>query len=93
MKRQSRTGKKISDGKTADGPGTLAPYHTYLASLGISRSILKGLKRVATYSMFRLASEAVSGTALDEALSKSRHAASELDAELKRSKKDLLKVR
>ena len=85
--------KKISDGKTADGPGTLAPYHTYLASLGISRLVLKGLKRVATYSMFRLASEAVSGSALDEALHNSRHAASELDAELKRSKKDLLKVR
>ena len=61
--------KKISDGKTADGPGTLAPYNTYLASLGISRLVLRGVKRVATYSIFRLASEAVSGTAMDEALS------------------------
>lgn len=85
--------KKISDGKTADGSGTLAPYHTYLASLGISRAALKGLRRVATYSMFRLASEAVAGTALEEALSTSRHAPSELDAELKRSKKDLLKAK
>ena len=78
---------------TADGPGTLAPYHTYLASLGISRAVLKGYKRVSTFSMFRLASEAIAGTMLEEALSKSRHTASELDAELKRSKKDLLRAK
>ena len=30
---------------------------------------------------------------LEEALSKSRHTASELDAELKRSKKDLLRAK
>ena len=43
--------------------------------------------------MFQLASEAVVGTALDEALSNSRHAVSELDAELRKTKKDLLKIR
>ena len=85
--------KKVSNGETADGPGTLAPYHTYLASLGISRAVLKGYKRVSTFSMFRLASEAIAGTMLEEALSKSRHTASELDAELKRSKKDLLRAK
>jgi len=71
----------------------LAPYHIYLASLGISRAALKGFKRVSTFSMFRLASEAIAGTALKKALSNSRHSASELDAELKRSKKDLLRAR
>lgn len=81
--------EKVSQGKAAVGPGTLDPYHTYLAALGLSRSALKGTKRVSTYALARIAAAAVEGLPLDEALTRARHAPSELDAELRRSKRDL----
>ena len=79
----------VSQGKAADGPGTLDPYHTYLAALGLSRAALKGAKRVSTYALARVAAAAVEGLPLEDALTKARHAPSELDAELRRSKRDL----
>ncbi|SHH55373.1 YkgJ family cysteine cluster protein [Marivita hallyeonensis] len=81
--------KRVAEGEPADGPGTLEPYHTYLAAIGLSRAALKGTKRVATYALSRLAAAAVEGETRDAALNKARHAPSELDAELRRSKRDL----
>lgn len=84
--------EQVAEGKAAEGPGTLAPYHTYLAALGLSRAVLKGTKRVSTYSLSRVATAAVEGESLEAALAKARHAPSELDAELRRSKRDLLRA-
>ncbi|MCI5110438.1 MAG: YkgJ family cysteine cluster protein [Marivita sp.] len=81
--------KAVSEGQAASGPGTLGPYHTYLAAIGLSRSALKGVKRVSTYALSRLAAAAVEGAALEDALDAARHKPSELDAELKRSKRDM----
>lgn len=85
--------EKVAEGEAAVGPGTLDPYHTYLAAVGLSRSALKGTKRVSTYALSKVAAAAVEGQSLDDALSKSRHAPSELDAELRRSKRDLARAR
>lgn len=85
--------EKVSNGEVAAGPGTLDPYHSYLAAIGLSRAALKGTKRVATYSLARLAVAAVKGMPLEAALSQARHAPSELDAEIKRSKRDLSRAR
>lgn len=84
--------ERISNGEAAAGPGTLDPYHTYLAAIGLSRAALKGTKRVSTYALSRLAAAAVEGETLEDALSKSRHKPSELDAELRRSKRDLARA-
>ncbi len=81
--------KAVSEGQAASGPGTLGPYHTYLAAIGLSRSALKGVKRVSTYALARVAAAAVEGKSLEEALATARHKPAELDAELKRSKHDL----
>jgi Fe-S-cluster containining protein len=81
--------KEVSEGKVAEGPGTLDPYHTYLAAIGLSRATLKGTKRVSTYALSRLAAAAVEGKTLDAALSASRHKPADLDAELRRSKRDM----
>ena len=83
----------LSKGEAATGPGTLPPYHTYLAAHGISRAALKGTKRVSTYSLFELASQAIDGASLETALARSKHSTSELEAELKRSKRDLSRAR
>lgn len=79
----------VSNGQVAPGPGTLGPYHTYLAAIGLSRAALKGTKRVATYALSRVAAAAVEGKSLDDALTAARHKPAELDAELKRSKRDI----
>ena len=73
----------------APGPGTLGPYHTYLAALGIVRAALKGVRRVPTYALSRLAAAAVAGQDVETALAAARHNPAELDAELRRSKRDL----
>jgi hypothetical protein len=78
----------VAQGKPAEGPGTLGPYHTYLAALGLSRAALKGKRRVSTYSLARIAGAAVEGVPLQEALASARHRTGELDAELKRSRRD-----
>jgi Fe-S-cluster containining protein len=85
--------ERVSKGEAAAGPGTLDPYHTYLAAIGLSRAALKGTKRVSTYALSRLAAAAVDGASLDDALAVARHPPSELDAELRRSKRDLARVR
>lgn len=81
--------KSVSEGHAAPGPGTLGPYHTYLAAIGLSRAVLKGTKRVSTYALSRVAAAAVEGVSLDAALAAARHKPTELDAELRRSKRDL----
>ncbi|MGJ8603062.1 MAG: YkgJ family cysteine cluster protein [Marivita sp.] len=81
--------KSVSEGQAVPGPGTLGPYHTYLAAIGLSRAALKGTRRVATYALARVAAAAVEGQSLDDALAVARHKPTELDAELKRSKRDV----
>lgn len=84
--------EKVSQGESGSGMGTLEPYHTYLASLEVSRSSLKGVKRVSTYSLAKLAANTVGGATLDEALKRSRHNSVELNKEIKRSKNDIKRV-
>ena len=84
--------KSVSEGQAVPGPGTLGPYHTYLAAIGLSRAALKGVKRVSTYALAQVAAAAVDGVSLDEALVQARHKPTELDAELKRSKRDISRV-
>ena len=81
--------ESVSKGIAVEGPGTLGPYHTYLAALGLSRAALKGKKRVATYALARMTAAAIDGQDLAQALSTARHKPSELDAELRRSKRDM----
>jgi len=81
--------ERVAKGEAAEGPGTLAPYHTYLAAIGLSRAALKGAKRVSTYSLAAVAAGAVEGQSLDRTLASARHKPGELDAELKRSKRDM----
>ena len=84
--------KSVADGQAAPGPGTLGPYHTYLAAIGLSRAALKGAKRVSTFALSRVAAAAVDGTSLTDTLNAARHKPAELDAELKRSKRDMAKA-
>ena len=81
--------QKVSKGESASGMGTLEPYHTYLASIEVSRNSLKGIKRVSTYSLSKLATNALSGETLQTALNNSRHKHIELNKEIKRSKNDI----
>lgn len=81
--------EKVADGQAAQGPGTLGPYHTYLAAFGLSRAALKGTRRVASYALARVAAAAVEGKDAQSALAHARHKPAELDAELRRSKRDL----
>ena len=48
-----KRGKKVSNGETADGPGTLAPYHIYLASLGAGGMDLKVFQRFLCFGLLR----------------------------------------
>jgi len=81
--------EKVAEGQAAPGPGTLGPYHTYLAALGLSRAALKGTRRVASHALARVAAAAVDGQDAQTALADARHKPTELEAELRRSKRDL----
>ena len=85
--------EEVAAGQAVPGPGTLGPYHTYLAALGLSRAALKGVRRVATYSLSRITAGAIDGLDAEATLSAARHKPSELDAELRRSKRDLERAR
>ena len=85
--------EKVAEGEAAPGPGTLGPYHGYLAALGLARGALKGSRRVSTYALKRVTAAAAEGQSLDEALAAARHKPAELEAELKRSKRDLSRAR
>jgi len=85
--------EKVAQGQAVAGPGTLGPYHTYLAALGLSRAALKGIRRVATYSLARVTAGAIDGLDAEATLAAARHKPTELDAELRRSKRDLERAR
>jgi Fe-S-cluster containining protein len=78
----------VAEGKPKAGPGTLGPYHDYLAAIALSRAALKGVRRVSTYALARVAAGAVDGQPVEDALRAARHKPSGLDAELKRSRRD-----
>ncbi|SDX86664.1 YkgJ family cysteine cluster protein [Citreimonas salinaria] len=80
--------ESVAGGTAKPGPGTLGPYHDYLAAIGLGRAALKGTRRVTTYALARVAAAAVEGRSPDDTLSEARHKPSELDAELKRSRRD-----
>ncbi len=78
----------VAEGTPQPGPGTLGPYHAYLAAIAVSRVALKGTARVATYALSKIAAAAVDGAGIEDALRAARHKTAELDAEVKRSARD-----
>lgn len=74
----------IAEGTPAEGAGVLGAQTLYLAVLTLSRNLLKGITRVPTYSLSRIASGAIDGESLEDALAAARHGPRELDDEVAR---------
>ncbi|WP_172299644.1 YkgJ family cysteine cluster protein [Pseudoruegeria sp. HB172150] len=62
-----------SEGGEAKGAGLLGTHLDYLALHALARETLKGISRVATYSMSRIASGAVDGETAGDSLDAARH--------------------
>lgn len=76
--------EKIAAGTPAEGAGVLGAQTLYLAVLTLSRNLLKGITRVPTYSLARVAAGAVDGQRLEDTMDAARHAPRELDQEIAR---------
>ena len=63
-----------AEGGTAEGAGLLGSHLDYLATHAVVRDALKGIARVPSYAMARIAAGAVEGETLDESLKAARHA-------------------
>lgn len=74
----------IADGTPAEGAGVLGAQTLYLAVLTLSRNLLKGITRVPTYSLSRIAAGAVDGESLEDAMTAAKHGPRELDHEVAR---------
>lgn len=74
----------IAAGTAAEGAGVLGAQALYLAVLTLSRNLLKGITRVPTYSLSRMAAGAIDGESLDDALNAAKHGPRELDEEVAR---------
>ncbi|NNL19331.1 MAG: YkgJ family cysteine cluster protein [Boseongicola sp.] len=74
----------IAGGMPAEGTGVLGAQTLYLAVLTLSRNLLKGITRVPTFSLARVAAGAVDGDSLEDALSEAQHSPRELDDEIAR---------
>ena len=74
----------IASGTPAEGAGVLGAQSLYLAVLILSRNLLKGIARVPTYSLARVAAGAVDGESLEDAMNAARHGPRELDDEVAR---------
>lgn len=68
-----------ANGGTAGGAGLIGSHLDYLAIQALCRSILKGTAPVPTYSLARIAAEAVAGTDLALALKSAKHPPQTLD--------------
>jgi Fe-S-cluster containining protein len=74
----------IASGATVQGAGVLGAQTLYLAVLTLTRNLLKGIVRVPTYSLSRVAAGAVDGQSEDDALNSARHGTHELEDEVAR---------
>lgn len=73
-----------SRGEPGVGPGVLGPHVDYLAVHALARAALKGVAKVSTYSLAKIAQSAVEGEDQDSALSQARHRPKVLDDERRR---------
>lgn len=78
--------ESIAEGEAAEGAGVLGAQSLYLSVLQLSRSMLKGITRLPTYSLAKVAAGAVEGKALAETLDVAQHAPRELDEEIARQR-------
>lgn len=76
--------EKIAEDTPAEGAGVLGAQTLYLAVLTLSRNLLKGIARVPTYSLSRVAAGAIDGESLDVAMGAAKHGPRELDDEIAR---------
>lgn len=74
----------IAGGTPAEGAGVLGAQALYLAVLMLTRNLLKGITRVPTYSLSRIAVGAIDGESLEDALTAAKHGPRELDEEVAR---------
>ncbi|MGR3466906.1 MAG: YkgJ family cysteine cluster protein [Shimia sp.] len=79
--------EKIAAGEPVPGPGVIAAYSDYLTAHALGRAVL-GPSHAPTYSLRAIATAAVEGTPLKEALSQARHRPRELEAERLRVARD-----
>ena len=70
--------RENAEGGDAEGSGTIGSQVDYLALLALSRDILRGRRRLATYSLEALARAASDGVTAEAALAAARHAPREL---------------
>lgn len=68
-----------ADGGALPGSGLIGAHLDYLAVLSLSRAALKGVSRVPSFALARIARGAIDGEALDESLDAARHPAKALD--------------
>ena len=78
--------ERVAAGEAVPGPGVLGGHTLYLSVLTLTREALRGVTAVPTYSLSRVASAAVDGVPLDDALDAARHAPRELSEEIGRQK-------
>ena len=78
--------ERVAQGETVAGPGVLGGHTLYLSVLTLTREALRGVTAVPTYSLSRIASAAVEGVPLADALNGARHAPRELAEEIGRQK-------
>lgn len=62
-----------ANGGTAAGAGLIGPHIDYLAVHALARETLRGIARVPSYSLARIASGAISGESLKKSLDAARH--------------------
>ena len=74
----------IANGSPAEGAGVLGAQTLYLAVLILSRALLKGIVRVPTYSLSRVAAGAVDGEDAEAVLEAALHVPRELESEIAR---------
>ncbi|MGR3488395.1 MULTISPECIES: YkgJ family cysteine cluster protein [Paracoccaceae] len=68
-----------ANGGEAEGAGLLGSHVDYLAVQALARDLLKGIARVPTYAMARVAAGAVEGESLDDTLDGARHGSNVLE--------------
>lgn len=68
-----------AEGGTLPGSGLIGAHLDYLATLSLSRAALKGISRVPSYSLARVAAGAIDGAARAPCLDAARHPAGALD--------------
>ncbi|AZQ65982.1 YkgJ family cysteine cluster protein [Silicimonas algicola] len=78
--------ERVAQGEAVAGPGVLGGHTLYLSVLTLTREALRGVTAVPTYSLSKIASAAVEGVPLADALDGARHAPRELTEEIGRQK-------